>query len=269
MNSGRHRSQDSVDRHPPLVCWYCDRPSTLGAVLGNGIIVSRTPAEGGPYRVFLCPYCLKESMVEESTQGRWFSSPNVKLGILDYLFTRNARDDDHDSHLILKAISWFRDNEDRRRSFFETDGDCRYSGTSFLKVLWPWGREEQPTRSEESRRRARQEQRRAEQQVHEARSKRSAAEEARRREQARRAEERRRQQAEAERSRPRILTPYAILGIAEGASREEIKKRFHSLAVQYHPDKVHHLGVEFQEHAHEKFVALQEAYRDLMARRDE
>ena len=98
---------------------------------------------------------------------------------------------------------------------------------------------------------------------------RTAEDDSRRHERERREEERRKRREEEERARPRILTPYEILGIAEGASRAEVKKRFHFLAVQYHPDKVHHMGVEFQEHAHEKFVALQEAYRDLMARRDD
>ena len=269
MSSGRYRSQDSIDSHPPLPCWYCDRGSTLSAVLGNGILVSRSPSEGGPYRVFLCPYCLKESMVEETARGRWFASPNIKLGILDYLFTRNAREDDHDSHMILKAISWFRDNENRRRHFFERDGDRRYSGASFLKVLWPWGRDGSLDDSDDARRRARRERQRAERQGDEERRRRTAEDDSRRHERERREEERRKRREEEERARPRILTPYEILGIAEGASRAEVKKRFHFLAVQYHPDKVHHMGAEFQEHAHEKFVALQEAYRDLMARRDD
>ena len=264
MSTARFRSQDSIDSHPPLPCWYCDRNSTLNAVLGNGILMSRTPVEGGPYRVFLCPYCLKESMVEESTRGGWFSSPNVKLGILDYLFMRNARDEDVDSHLILKAISWFRENEGRRRSFFERDGDLRYSGTSILKKLWPWGREMPEPEKPAPRPRAQRDGSWNERRQHEDRRRREAADEARRREEAKRADERRERARESAPRASRILSPHEILGIAEGASRDEIKKRFHFLAVQYHPDKVHHMGKEFPEHAHEKFVALQEAYRDLM-----
>jgi DnaJ-domain-containing protein 1 len=58
--------------------------------------------------------------------------------------------------------------------------------------------------------------------------------------------------------------PYRILGVAEGASKEDIKAAYKKLAAQYHPDKVQHLGKEFQEMAHKKFVAIQRAYDRLM-----
>jgi DnaJ-domain-containing protein 1 len=58
--------------------------------------------------------------------------------------------------------------------------------------------------------------------------------------------------------------PYSILGIQPGASKEEIRAAYKKLASQYHPDKVQHLGEEFQELAHKKFVAIQKAYDALM-----
>jgi len=54
--------------------------------------------------------------------------------------------------------------------------------------------------------------------------------------------------------------PYQILGVQRGASKQEIKAAYKRLAGQYHPDKVQHLGKEFQELAHNKFVAIQKAY---------
>jgi DnaJ-domain-containing protein 1 len=57
--------------------------------------------------------------------------------------------------------------------------------------------------------------------------------------------------------------PYKILGVQPGASKEEIKATYKILAAQYHPDKVQHLGKEFQELAHKKFVAIQKAYDAL------
>ncbi len=57
--------------------------------------------------------------------------------------------------------------------------------------------------------------------------------------------------------------PHKILGIQSGASRQEIKAAYKKLAAQYHPDKVQHLGNEFQELAHKKFVAIQKAYDAL------
>ena len=45
------------------------------------------------------------------------------------------------------------------------------------------------------------------------------------------------------------------------------RRAFHRLAVQYHPDKVYHLGEEFQAMAHVKFQELKRAYDALMERR--
>lgn len=57
--------------------------------------------------------------------------------------------------------------------------------------------------------------------------------------------------------------PYAVLGISPGASRQEIHEAYRKLAHQYHPDKVSHLGQEFQELARQRFVEIQEAYEVL------
>ncbi|MDY6935877.1 MAG: DnaJ domain-containing protein [Spirochaetota bacterium] len=58
--------------------------------------------------------------------------------------------------------------------------------------------------------------------------------------------------------------PYKILGIKQGASKEEIRSAYNRLIVQYHPDKVQHLGQEFQEMAHNKFISIQKAYETLL-----
>lgn len=57
--------------------------------------------------------------------------------------------------------------------------------------------------------------------------------------------------------------PYTILGIPRGATQSEIKKAYRELAAKYHPDKVNHLGDEFKELAHKKFVKIQKAYQML------
>jgi DnaJ like chaperone protein len=61
--------------------------------------------------------------------------------------------------------------------------------------------------------------------------------------------------------------PYAILGVPEGASQEDIRAAYRQLAAQYHPDKLAHLGKEFQNLAEQKFKAIQSAYDALRHRR--
>ncbi|MCD6137377.1 MAG: DnaJ domain-containing protein [Deltaproteobacteria bacterium] len=63
---------------------------------------------------------------------------------------------------------------------------------------------------------------------------------------------------------PEDEDPYSILGLQPGASKKEIKQAYKRLVAKYHPDKVQHLGSEFQDLAHKKFVAIQKAYETLM-----
>ncbi len=58
-------------------------------------------------------------------------------------------------------------------------------------------------------------------------------------------------------------TPYEILGVSPTASQDEIKTAYRRLAGQYHPDKVSHLGKEFQTMAHLRFKEIQAAYDNL------
>ncbi len=56
---------------------------------------------------------------------------------------------------------------------------------------------------------------------------------------------------------------YALLEVPPTASTDEIKKAFRQQIAKYHPDKVQHLGKEFQEMAAERAAELTEAYRVL------
>lgn len=59
---------------------------------------------------------------------------------------------------------------------------------------------------------------------------------------------------------------YEVLGVASGATKEQIKAAYLNLIKQYHPDKVSHLGKEFQEMAKEKTQAINRAYEILSTR---
>ena len=58
-------------------------------------------------------------------------------------------------------------------------------------------------------------------------------------------------------------TFYHLLEIAPSASADEIKRAFRLQIARYHPDKVQHLGKEFQDMAADRAAALTEAYRIL------
>jgi len=71
------------------------------------------------------------------------------------------------------------------------------------------------------------------------------------------------QRAAGPTERDAVKDPYTILGIGKGATEEEIKKAYRKLANKYHPDKVNHLGEEYQKLSEKRFIEIQEAYRIL------
>ncbi|HKL38066.1 MAG TPA: DnaJ domain-containing protein, partial [Bacteroidales bacterium] len=61
---------------------------------------------------------------------------------------------------------------------------------------------------------------------------------------------------------------YRILEVDPSASNEEIKKAYRQMANKYHPDKVSHLGEDFQQAANEKFQKVNEAYEKIKKERN-
>lgn len=61
-----------------------------------------------------------------------------------------------------------------------------------------------------------------------------------------------------------MKTYYDLIGIQPAAEADEVKRAFRREIARYHPDKVQHLGTEFQEIAAVRAAALTEAYRVLM-----
>lgn len=55
-----------------------------------------------------------------------------------------------------------------------------------------------------------------------------------------------------------------ILGVKPGASKEEIKAAYRQLIKENHPDKVHHLGEEFQKVAQRRMAEINAAYNELL-----
>ena len=59
------------------------------------------------------------------------------------------------------------------------------------------------------------------------------------------------------------MDAYTLLDVSPQASADEIKSAYRRAVARYHPDKVSHLGKEFQELAHQKLLAIQQAYETL------
>lgn len=60
-----------------------------------------------------------------------------------------------------------------------------------------------------------------------------------------------------------MKTHYELLGVEQGADADAIKKAFRREIARYHPDKVIHLGTEFQEMAATRAAELTGAYKTL------
>ena len=60
---------------------------------------------------------------------------------------------------------------------------------------------------------------------------------------------------------------YKILKISPEVSDVEAKKAYRRMANKFHPDKVHHLGEDFQKMAEEKFKKVNEAYQQIKSER--
>jgi DnaJ like chaperone protein len=61
---------------------------------------------------------------------------------------------------------------------------------------------------------------------------------------------------------------YKILEIEPTASNDEIKKAYRRMAMKFHPDKVSHLGEDFQNAAHGKFQSVNKAYENIKKERN-
>ena len=56
---------------------------------------------------------------------------------------------------------------------------------------------------------------------------------------------------------------YKILGVDHNADNNTIKTAYKKQMLQYHPDKVIHMGEGFQKAAKEKFQKIQDSYENI------
>ena len=63
---------------------------------------------------------------------------------------------------------------------------------------------------------------------------------------------------------PASLDPFEILGVDSDAGRDAVVAAYRELLSKYHPDRVEHLGREFQEIAEERTKEINRAYGEIM-----
>jgi hypothetical protein len=68
---------------------------------------------------------------------------------------------------------------------------------------------------------------------------------------------------ETEAPESRDIHPREILGLAEGASQEEVKSVYRRLAMQFHPDSLAGLSENQKREAERIFIRIKEAYREI------
>ncbi|MBL7013481.1 MAG: TerB family tellurite resistance protein [Candidatus Marinimicrobia bacterium] len=66
---------------------------------------------------------------------------------------------------------------------------------------------------------------------------------------------------------PNTSAAFTILETDPKATNDEIKKAYRKMANKYHPDKVTHLGEDFQKLAEDKFKAVNDAYHSIKKER--
>jgi DnaJ-class molecular chaperone len=74
--------------------------------------------------------------------------------------------------------------------------------------------------------------------------------------------------ASSRQAEPGSLDPYEVLGVDRGEGFEEIRRRYKEKLLQYHPDRVLHLGREFQEMAERKAKEITEAFQKIQKERE-
>ena len=70
--------------------------------------------------------------------------------------------------------------------------------------------------------------------------------------------------ADKSHNQPTPQSPLEVFDLPKTVSREDIERRYKELALQYHPDRVEHLGADLKKLAHEKMIQIQAAYQQLL-----
>lgn len=210
-----------------LSCWWCHERFDPNAIHRLAMMKGRDQSHGGPFRSFRCPSCQRESKVEVTHAGRMFASPAKDMGLADFLFgwIEPLSPDD-----MLEVMDWHERNAERRRHFFERDGDRRYSRwrlLDWLRSLWPRRPVGEAERVERVERRS----------------------------------------SDVAPARAPVSHPYRVLGLESDATEVQVREAFRRLARRYHPDKLRVDDAAVLARASHRLAELVSAYETLSRRR--
>lgn len=210
-------------------CWHCRSKLHLDGILRDGILRGRDESEGGPYRLYTCPSCRRESRIESVGEGKYYASPAKDIGLVDWLvgWIEPLAPDD-----FLQLQEWQQKYGEERRMIFEQAGLRNYSGARWKQWVSKRSSAKTDFVSESG-----------------GTQKQSRVNES---------------GPSSENSGPLPFHhPLHILGLERDAAPDQIRARFRVLVKQYHPDKHKDLDRSQVDQASEKLKALIKAYEKL------
>lgn len=231
-----------------LRCWSCEGNFNAKVAWKASILRSRAAANGGPYRTYRCPLCLKLSRIESTPRGRLFASPDREIGLLDYLFGWAGAQGMEvlGTNDFLRVAQWHQLYGDRRRAFFLRDGDSRYTKGRLIDRLRArlfrfLGRRQVTLDPGLNSTRANEPTGRTPEQ----------------------ADDKSKPQEPTPQRPPLPPHPYRILGVSTTASPAQIRTAFRRLAKKWHPDKQASADPQELERATRRLAELVSAYEQI------
>ena len=247
---------------PPLSCWQCGHGVAHRRALDEAVLHVRAPSEGGPFRSLRCGGCGAENGLLENDAGRALLHPLEGLGepsLLDRLVPRQGRE------VSRAAQDWWTRNMARVERFRREPPAARGTGGAPpprrprrrpVRERPAAPKREPPPAPEQST-------------TGQSAPGRSASGQSAQGPSAP-------QQDPATKPPPqpppstltelRGRAPHELLGIAEDAPEDEVRRAFRAALKRCHPDRVEHMDEDIRALAHAKAKAVRRAYETLLAR---
>lgn len=216
---------------PDAGCWRCGLRAPTARLDVECVLRSRPASDGGPYLQWRCTGCGEDAGALRGSDGRWLLHPLEGLlepGLLDRLVPRTTRES------LDAAGRWWRRNAARVERFRRAAADARTRRPNRHEARPP-PEPDAPTDTSTGTPTGE-------------RPNPGAGE-----------------SPPAPSPSPRPDTARGLLGVADDASADDVRRAYRRALKLCHPDRVANLDPEFQALAHRKSKALRVAYESLIA----